>query len=220
MIIAEHVSKRYMTTHGLGRKVLDDVSFTIPDKVNVGLVGRNGAGKSTLLRLIGGVDQPSTGSIVRTSRVSWPLGLATGLPDALTGRQAAKFICRVHGEESTMEERLQFMQEFAEIGDAFDEPTRTYSSGMRSRLNFAMSLAFDFDVYLVDEITAVGDAQFRKKSTQAFKALAERSGIIMVSHSDATLREFCQSGMFVHEGRVFWFENLEDALKEYQRTQE
>jgi capsular polysaccharide transport system ATP-binding protein len=218
MIIVDDVHKRYRTEHGPGKWVLSGVSFTIPPKVNVGLVGRNGAGKSTLLRLIGGTDTPNRGRIERACRVSWPMGFGGGLQGSLTGRQNAKFVCRILGREDEMAERLAFMQDFAEIGDSFDEPVKTYSSGMKSRLQFAMSLAFDFDVYISDEVTSTGDAAFRGKANRAFKNLADRASLIMVSHSDSTLREFCSAGIWLHEGRAHWFDDIADALKHYKES--
>jgi len=218
MIIVEDVHKRYLTDHGLGRWVLRGVTFTIPQKVSVGLVGRNGAGKSTLLRLIGGIDTPNRGRIERQCRVSWPMGQASGLKTEMTGRQNAKFVCRMLGHETDMNEKLAYIEDFAEIGEAFDEPVATYSSGMRSRLNFGISLAFDFDVYISDEVTSAGDRAFQKKASSAFKKLADQSGLIMVSHSEETLRQFCQAGVLLHEGQAYWFDNLEDALKNYKES--
>lgn len=218
MIIVDDVHKRYRTEHGPGKWVLSGVSFTIPPKVNVGLVGRNGAGKSTLLRLIGGTDTPNRGRIERACRVSWPMGFGGGLQGSLTGRQNAKFVCRILGHEDQMADKLAFMQDFAEIGDSFDEPVKTYSSGMKSRLQFAMSLAFDFDVYISDEVTSTGDAAFRGKANKAFKNLADRASLIMVSHSDSTLREFCSAGIWLHEGRAHWFDDIGDALKHYKES--
>lgn len=218
MIVAENVYKRYQTDHGMGRWVLEGVSFTIPAHTSVGLVGKNGAGKSTLLRLIGGVDQPNRGVVRRDCRVSWPLGFVGGLPAGLTGRQVAKFICRVQGHEQDIPERLRFIHDFSELGEAFDEPVNTYSTGMRGRLAFGMSLAFDFDMYLVDELTSVGDTSFRRKSRAAFQKLADRAGLIMVSHGEGTLREFCKAGIWLHEGQAHWFDSIDDALREYRRS--
>ncbi|THC40492.1 ABC transporter ATP-binding protein [Massilia sp. Mn16-1_5] len=218
MIIVDDVHKRYRTEHGPGKWVLSGVSFTIPPKVNVGLVGRNGAGKSTLLRLIGGTDTPNRGRIERACRVSWPMGFGGGLQGSLTGRQNAKFVCRILGHEDQMADKLAFMQDFAEIGDSFDEPVKTYSSGMKSRLQFAMSLAFDFDVYISDEVTSTGDAAFRGKANKAFKNLADRASLIMVSHSDSTLREFCSAGIWLHQGQAYWFDDIGDALKHYKES--
>jgi len=218
MIIVDDVHKRYQTDHGPGRWVLQGVSFIIPPKVSVGLVGRNGAGKSTLLRLIGGVDTPNRGRIERRCRVSWPMGYGGGLQGSLSGRQNAKFVSRIHGHDVDLRDRLAYIEDFAELGEAFDEPVKTYSSGMRSRLQFALSLAFDFDVYISDEVTAAGDAAFKAKAAAAFKSLADRAGLIMVSHGEGTLRQFCSAGIWLHEGRAQWFDAIDDALAAYKET--
>lgn len=218
MIIVNDLYKRYLMDHGPGRWVLQGATFTIPKNVSVGLVGKNGAGKSTLLRLIGGIDHPNRGSIERRCSVSWPMGLVGGLHGTLTGRQNAKFVCRIHGHEEDMEEKVRFIEAFAEIGEAFDEPVRTYSSGMQSRLKFGISLAFDFDVYISDEVTSAGDANFKKKASAAFRKLADHAGLIMVSHSEGTLKQFCQAGIWLHEGKAYWFDKLEDALTHYKES--
>lgn len=216
MILVDDVHKRYQTDHGLGPWILRGVNFTIPPKVNVGLIGRNGAGKSTLLRLIGGVDQPTRGRVERRCRVSWPMGFGGGLQGSLTGRQNAKFVCRIHGHQDDLHERLEQIQAFAEIGSFFDEPVKTYSSGMKSRLQFALSLAFDFDVYISDEVTSTGDAAFRAKAAAAFKNLTHRAGLIMVSHSEGTLKQFCSAGIWLHQGQAHWFNQIDDAIKAYK----
>lgn len=218
MITLQDVHKRYRTKDGPGKWVLEGVCLTIPHKLNVGLVGRNGAGKSTLLRLIGGIDIPSRGTVERHCRVSWPMGFSGGLQGSMTGRQNAKFVCRIHGHEHDLGERIAFIQDFAEIGAAFDQPIKTYSTGMKSRLQFAMSMAFDFDVYISDEITSTGDAAFRDKAAQAFGQLVDKAGLIMVSHSDSTLREFCQAGIWLHEGKAIWFDEIDEALKHYNES--
>lgn len=218
MIIVEDVHKRYQTVHGAGKWVLRGVSLTIPTKVNVGLIGRNGAGKSTLLRLIGGIDQPTRGRIERRCRVSWPMGRASGLPASLTGRQNARFVCRIHGTENDIPRRLAAIQDFAELGDAFDEPVGTYSSGMRSRLQFALSLAFDFDVYIADESIGAGDSAFRQKARAAFRRRADHASIIMVSHSEVALKQFCTAGIFLTGGQAHWYDDLDDALKAYEES--
>lgn len=218
MIMVEDIYKRYQTKHGPGRWVLEGVSLQIPARCSVGLVGANGAGKSTLLRLIGGTDRPNRGHIRRECSVSWPMGLGSGLKGTLTGRQNATFVCRIHGQEDALAERLAAIQEFAEVGDAFDEPVDTYSSGMKSRLQFGMSLAFDFDVYISDEVTSTGDARFQKKAATAFRNLLDRSSLIMVSHSERTLKDFCASGVYVHDGKAHWFDNLDDALYAYKES--
>ena len=219
MIIVDDVYKRYQTDHGQGKWILQGVSFVIPSNTNVGLVGKNGAGKSTLLRIIGGVDQPTRGKVTRHCNVSWPMGFAGGLQGSLTGRQNAKFVCRIHGHENDIAERLVFIQEFAEIGDAFEEPVKTYSSGMQARLKFAISLAFDFDVYISDELTAVGDVAFKNKAKQAFQNLVGRAGLIMVSHQERTLKEFCTAGIWLNDGQAVWFDDIDDALDAYRDSQ-
>lgn len=219
MIVVDAVHKRYQTQHGPGRWVLSGVSFTLPRSCKVGLIGANGAGKSTLLRIIGGVDQPTRGKVERHCSVSWPMGFGGGLQGSLTGRQNAKFVCRIHGHEDHLADRLAFIEDFAEIGEAFDEPVKTYSSGMRSRLQFALSLAFDFDVYISDEVTAAGDAAFRNKAAQAFKDLADRAGLIMVAHGEGTLKQFCEAGIWIHQGKAHWFDRIDDALAAYRDAQ-
>jgi len=216
MIVVEDVHKSYQTDNGSGKWVLQGVTFIIPPKLNVGLIGSNGAGKSTLLRIIGGVDQPTRGRVERHSRVSWPMGFGGGLQGSLTGRQNAKFVCRIHGHEDDIPDRLAFIQDFAEIGDAFDEPVKTYSTGMKSRLQFGLSLAFDFDVYISDEVTSTGDAAFKKKAAAAFKKLADHASLIMVSHAEGTLRRFCTAGIWIHDGKAHWFDQIDDALKAYK----
>lgn len=218
MIEVLDVHKRYQTDHGPGPWVLRGVNFTIPTNTSVGLIGRNGAGKTTLLRLIGGVDHPNQGRVRRHCRVSWPMGFGGGLQGTLSGRQNAKFVCRLYGEEHEMAERLDRIQAFAEIGRYFDEPVKTYSSGMKSRLQFALSLAFDFDVYISDEVTSTGDAAFQAKAAQAFKELVGRSSLIMTSHSGATLKQFCTAGIWLHEGQAHWFDRIDDALAAYQES--
>lgn len=218
MILLRNVHKRYQTDHGLGPWVLKGVTLDIPKNVNVGLIGGNGAGKSTLLRLIAGVDQPTKGTVERHCRVSWPMGLGSGFQANLTGRQNAKFICRVLGHDADMAERVAYVESFADIGAAFDEQVRNYSSGMRSRLTFALSLAFEFDVYISDEVTAAGDSVFRQKAATAFKRMVNKSGLIMVSHGESTLRQFCQAGIFLQNGQAHWFDNIEDALNAYKAS--
>ncbi len=218
MIVVNDVHKRYQTDHGPGKWVLQGVSFSIPPKTNVALVGRNGAGKSTMLRLIGGVDQPTRGRIERHCRVSWPLGFGGGLQGSLSGRQNSKFISRIHGYVDNLSERIEAIRDFADIGDAFDEPVKTYSSGMQARLKFAISLAFDFDVYLADELTAVGDAAFKQKAQKAFRDLVDRAGVILVSHQEGIIREVCSAGLWLHEGGAYWFDDVKDALEQYRKS--
>lgn len=217
MISVKNVCKRYHGPFG-GDWVLKDVSFDIPRGISVGLIGRNGAGKSTLLRLLGGMDMPDKGSITQNCRVSWPIGLGGGFQGSMTGRQNVKFVARIHGGNQNIEKIIQFVQDFAEIGKAFDQPVKTYSSGMRSRLAFGLSLAFDFDVYLSDEATSVGDAAFKAKATQAFKDRIGNASIIMVSHSTGILKDLCQAGIWLHQGQAIWYDKLDDAINDYHNS--
>jgi capsular polysaccharide transport system ATP-binding protein len=217
MIEARNVWKRYHGPFG-GGWVLRDLNFTIPRGVSVGIVGKNGAGKSTLLRMLGGMDMPDKGEIIERCRVSWPIGLSGGFQNSMTGRQNVKFVSRIQGGNKHVDQVIKEVQDFAEIGAAFDKPIATYSSGMKSRLGFGLSLAFDFDVYLSDEATAVGDVTFKKKATKAFKERVGRSSLIMVSHQIGILRDLCQSGIFLHEGQAIWYEKIDDALDDYYQS--
>lgn len=125
-------------------------------------------------------------------------------------------MCRIHGHEQDIPDRLAFIQDFAKIGEAFDEPVKTYSGGMKSRLQFGLSLAFDFDVYMFDEFTSTGDAAFKTKAAAAFKNRADHAGLIMVSHSDGTRKQFCQAGIWIHNGQAHWLDQIDDALKAYK----
>lgn len=217
MIKIQNLYKRYHNHHG-SDWILRDVNLEIPANTSVGLIGKNGAGKSTLLRLIGEMDTPDRGTIIRDSRVSWPIGLSGGFQGSMTGRQNVRFVARIHGGEARMQDIISRVESFAEIGKAFDEPVKTYSSGMRARFAFGLSLAFDFDVYLSDEATAVGDNAFRAKASAAFKERVGQASLIMVSHQEGILRELCQAGVWLHKGQAFWFDNIGDALAAYHES--
>jgi capsular polysaccharide transport system ATP-binding protein len=214
MIKVEHVWKRYHT-YKASDWVLRDIDFVIPRNLSVGVIGRNGAGKSTLLRLIAGMDAPERGRVTRQCRVSWPIGLAGGLQAMMTGRQNVKFIARIHGGGDSIPEVIARVEDFAEIGEAIDKPIKTYSSGMRARLNFGLSLAFDFDIYLSDEATAVGDRAFRAKAEKAFKERVGTSSLVIVSHQEKILKELCQAGIYLEGGAAHWFDDINDALQAY-----
>jgi len=218
MIVTRGLSKRYMTAHGAGPWVLDDVNLVIPPRVSVGILGANGAGKSTLLRILAGVDKPTRGTVERHCRVSWPLGFGGGLQGSMTGRQNARFVCRIHGHEDDIPARLARIAEFAALGDKFDDPIRTYSTGMAARLRFAISLAFDFDVYISDEATSAGDASFRARAAEEFRRRAHQASVIMVSHDPGTLKRFCTAGLLLHRGKLTWFDRLGEAISAYKDT--
>jgi capsular polysaccharide transport system ATP-binding protein len=217
MIEIKNLYKRYHNHHG-SDWVLKDINLTIPTGVSVGLIGANGAGKSTLLRLIAGMDTPERGEVIRHSRVSWPVGLSGGMQNNMTGRQNVKFVARAQGCGSKeMKGVIDFVQNFAEIGEAFDEPVRTYSSGMRARLSFGLSLAFDFDVYISDEATAVGDRAFKAKAQALFKDRVGKASLIMVSHGEGILRDLCQAGIYLKSGNATWYDDINEAIANYHQ---
>jgi capsular polysaccharide transport system ATP-binding protein len=216
MIELLNVSKHYPVKSGV-KHILKNVSLSIPDATNLAILGPNGAGKSTLLRLIGGVETPNKGIIRKNCSISWPLGIGTGLQVSLTGLQNVLFVCRINGlTPDQTQQVIEEVVEFAEIGEYIDLPVKSYSTGMRARLNFGLSMAFLFDVYLVDELTSVGDAFFRAKAKDAFEKLRGRASIIFVSHNLNTLRESCDSALFLHDGTADFFPKIEDGLEAYQ----
>lgn len=215
MIEINNLFKRYHNHHG-SDWVLKDINLSFPQGVSVGLIGANGAGKSTLLRLVAGMDKPDRGEVIRYSRVSWPVGLSGGMQGNMTGRQNVKFVARVQGSGSEEVKRvIKFVEDFAEIGPAFDEPIRTYSSGMKSRISFGLSLAFDFDVYISDEATAVGDRAFKAKAKELFNSKVGVASLIMVSHSEGILKDFCQAGVYLKSGNAYWYDDINAAIAAY-----
>lgn len=213
MITLENVSKTYGTRHG-PREVLRDISLTINPSEKIGVLGRNGAGKSTLIRLISGAELPTSGHVRRTMSVSWPLAFAGGFQGTLTGLDNLRFICRVYG--IPIEPSIPFVDAFSELGPYLREPVKTYSSGMRARLAFALSMAIDFDCYLIDEVVAVGDSRFHDKChTELFEKRKDRA-MIIVSHSSAYIREHCDRAAVLENGGLRMFDKVEDALGRYQ----
>jgi capsular polysaccharide transport system ATP-binding protein len=214
MIAFERLYKFYRTD-GRPKVILDHVDALFEDGHSYALLGVNGAGKSTTLRLISGVELPNAGRIRRTSRISWPLGFATGFHPMMTGRENVHFVARVYGEDPRRISR--FVEEFAEIGDYMDNPVRTYSSGMMARLAFGLSMAITFDVYLVDEITAVGDARFQERCAAAFNARRATADLIMVSHAMTTVARYCDRGALLVDGRLIMYPTVEEAIAAYMR---
>lgn len=211
MIEIRHLCKSYPTRLGR-RHVFRDFSLSIPDDANIGLIGPNGAGKSTLMRLLGGLELPDAGRIDSDRRISWPIGLAGGLQGSLTGRDNVRFVCRIHAADTRrMRETLAFVEDFAEIGEAFDLPVKTYSSGMRSRLMFGLAMAFDFDTYLIDEVTAVGDAAFRSKSRELLEQRLGRSRVIYTSHNMDEIARLCQRVVVLRPGAA---PTVHDSVRE------
>ncbi|WP_182057245.1 ABC transporter ATP-binding protein [Pantoea sp. ME81] len=215
MIKIENLTKSYRTPQGR-HYVFKDLNIEIPSGKSVALIGRNGAGKSTLLRMIGGIDRPDSGSITTDKTISWPVGLSGGFQGSLTGRENVKFVARLYAKQEELKEKVAFVEEFSELGKYFDMPIKTYSSGMKSRLGFGLSMAFNFDYYLVDEVTAVGDARFKKKCIDIFKQKSLHSNILMVSHSLKSLREQCEVAIFIGRGMNFTFhDNIDEAIEKY-----
>lgn len=215
MIEISNLSKWYPTKAGRCY-VYRNVNLTLPMDKSVGIVGRNGAGKSTLIRMIGGADFPNSGEIRTNLNISWPLGLQGGAQGVMSGRENARFVARIHGVKNTreVEERVA---EFADIGRHFNEPMRSYSNGMRARVMLGITTAFDFnfDVLLIDELTAVGDAQFKQKAIKAVNEKLSNSKVIMVNHSPHQLKQFCQAGLVVKDCSAIYFDDINDALKYY-----
>lgn len=215
MIELLNVSKYYQTKHEK-KYVLNNVTFTIPSGVNVGILGRNGAGKSTLLRMLGGIDYPNTGIIRSTHSFSWPMGLAGGFQGSMTGRQNVKFVCRIYGKSDyEIEAAIESVKDFSELGDYFDMPIKTYSSGMKSRLNFGLSLFFDFDYLIIDETLSVGDKNFQEKSKKALRKKIENCHVLLVSHSMPVLKEICDVGIVVANGEMCYYKSIDEAIERY-----
>ncbi len=212
MIDLINVSKVYKTPKGK-KHVLKPSNLSFPAGRNIGLLGVNGAGKSTLLRMIAGSEAPTTGIIKRHVKMSWPLGFSGGFNGSLTGAQNLRFISRIYG--ANIKDVTGFVREFSELGDYLEMPIKSYSSGMKARLAFGLSMAIDFDCYLVDEITGVGDRKFQEKCRDAFKARSEKSSLIMVSHSMPTLKEHCDMGAVLSDGELKFYEDINEAIDTY-----
>lgn len=206
---------KYYRASGHSKVVLDHVSTRFEAGFSYGLMGVNGAGKSTLLRLIAGIELPNAGRIRRSVRVSWPLGFSGGFHPSMTGRENVKFVARAYGED--VRRVLEFVEDFAELGDYIDAPYKTYSSGMMARLAFGLSMAVDFDCYLVDEITAVGDLRFQAKCREAFARRRANADIIMVSHSMETIQNYCDRGAILVDGKLMMFDTVTPAMELYNR---
>jgi len=211
-----NVTKRYRTSAGVNT-VLNSVNVTFPVGKSVGILGLNGAGKSTLIRIIGDAEPPDSGFVVKKGRVSWPLGYTGGFQGTLTARENARFVARIYGESTRYIEA--FTQEFSELGDYFDVPLRNYSAGMRARFAFSVSLACNFDYYLVDEALETGDARYREKFRLAFEERREHASVILVSHNEQTIRRNCDMAAILHDGNLTLYDDLKDALQFYSFLQ-
>lgn len=219
MIKIENLTKSYRTPAGR-HYVFKDLNIELPSGKSVALVGRNGAGKSTLLRMIGGIDRPDSGNIITDKTISWPVGLSGGFQGSLTGRENVKFVARLYAKKDELKDKVAFVEEFAELGKYFDMPIKTYSSGMKSRLGFGLSMAFKFDYYLVDEVTAVGDARFKQKCADLFKERHAEASFLMVSHSLNSLKEFCDVALLINSDKdIKIFSKIDEAISHYKQIE-
>ena len=214
MITLDRVSKIYRTRDGR-KTVLDDVNATFEPGHNFGILGVNGAGKSTLIRLLAGSELPDRGVVRRHARVSFPLGFTGTFHGSLSGRENVSFLARVYG--ARMRAVIDYVEAFSELDEYFHMPVNTYSAGMRARLAFATCLAIDFDVYLIDEVTEIGDHRFRRKCAEAFRERMQRSDVILVTHNPHTLRQYCDRGAILADGELALYDDISTALGRYHR---
>lgn len=213
MIVLENLTKVFWL-EGKRKVVLREASAVFPSRVSVGLLGRNGAGKSTLLDLIGGSILPTSGQILSDGRVSFPVGFSGSFHPDMTGAQNVRFVARIYGIDT--DELIAYVEDFAELGKHFHLPIHSYSSGMRSRLAFGLSMGLKFDTYLIDEVTAVGDAVFKRKSEAVFSDRLRHAGAIFVSHSMTTIRTMCQAGAVLENGKLTYYPDLEEAIEVHE----
>ncbi|NRP42783.1 Polysialic acid transport ATP-binding protein KpsT [Aliiroseovarius sp. xm-m-339-2] len=214
MIDLFNVFKYYKTRNG--RKIiLDNVSLSLQSGSSYGILGVNGAGKSTTMKLLAGSELPNSGTIRRNVRVSWPLGFSSGMHPNLTGRENVNFVARLYGQDPR--KVTAFVDDFSDLGSNIDEPFGTYSSGMSQRLSFGLSMAIEFEVYLIDEVMAVGDAKFQARCVEEFNKRRLRSDIIMISHSLDSIRDYCSRCLVVAHGIVYEFSNVNDAIELYKK---
>lgn len=212
MIQIENLCKTYVL-NGRYKVVADSINAIFHTRTSVALLGRNGAGKSSLLRMIAGTMDPDSGRVVSDGTISWPVGFAGSSHPDLTGLQNTRFVARIYGVDS--DELVETVQEFAELGQHFHLPLRSYSSGMRSRLAFGLSMGIKFDTYLVDEVTSVGDAAFKKKSEDVFLERLENSGAVMVSHSMELVKRLCTEGAVIEDGHMTYYTDIQAAVEHH-----
>ena len=215
MIELTDVVKRYPMRSG-SRLVLDHVNLRVGRGEKLGILGRNGSGKSTLIRLISGAEAPTSGRVSRSMSISWPLAFSGAFQGALTGMDNLRFICRIY--DIDIQRAIPMVQDFSELGAYLNEPVKTYSSGMRARLGFALSLAVDFDCLLIDEVIAVGDSRFHEKcNVELFEKRKDRA-MVIVSHQPETIANHCDRAAVLNAGNLHCFDSVEAAYTFYQGT--
>jgi len=212
----DNVSKYYDSKHGR-TTVMENVSFEIERGVNFGVLGMNGAGKSTTLKMIAGSQLPNKGTIKRHAKFSWPLGFSGSFNGSLSGEENLRFACRIY--DVPIKETLEYVYEFTELGNKLKHPLKTFSSGMRQKLAYGLSMAIDFDVYLIDETLAVGDARFRKKCDEVFEEKAKKSSLILVSHSKDTIKRYSDKILLIHKGGAKIYDDLDEAISIYEELE-
>lgn len=213
MIRFENLTKSFWV-NGHRQVVIDNLDIELPTGKSLALLGRNGAGKSTLMQIIAGNLRPDSGRVVSDGTISWPIGFAGAFHNDLTGAQNTRFIARVYGVDT--DALMAFVRDFAELGAHFTMPVRTYSSGMRSRLTFGLSMGVEFDTYLVDEVTGAGDAAFRAKSRALFRERIKTASAIMVNHNLGELRDYCDAAIVLERGKLQYFDDLDEAIDTHQ----
>ncbi|WP_294389656.1 ABC transporter ATP-binding protein [uncultured Sphingomonas sp.] len=216
MIEFHNVSKNYHIRK-FEKHVFTNLNFRIEQGESIGICGANGAGKSTLMRLIAGVEQPSSGTITRNMTTSWPIGYSSCFQSSLTGADNARFIARIYNRDE--DELLDYVDDFAQLGPYLYQPVHTYSAGMQARLAFGVSLAIDFQCYLVDEVTGAGDERFRIRSEEALLHRRDTATLIMISHDPGTLRQYCRRGAVVYGGTIVFYDSIDEASEVHHRLQ-
>jgi capsular polysaccharide transport system ATP-binding protein len=213
MVGAFDLVKEY-PMHGHMRRVLDGVTFEIGRGEKIAVLGHNGAGKSTLVRLLAGIEEPTSGKIVRNNMsMSWPIALSGGFGGSMTGFDCMRFLARIY--DKSFEEIRDSVEVFSDLGKYLRMPIKTYSSGMRARLAFGMSLAIDFDCYLIDEVIAVGDKRFQVRSFEELFVKRKDRSMIIVGHSLNMISELCTSALVLKNGRGRVFDDVEYAFRIY-----
>jgi len=215
MIVLRNLTKEFRMA-GTRKVVARNLNVTFPTGVSVGLLGRNGAGKSTLLQIIAGSVAPTSGEVLSDGDISFPVGLATSMHPNMTGAQNTRFVARIYGVDT--DELVEFVRDFAELDGHYHLPVRTYSSGMRARLSFGINMGLKFDTYLIDEVTATGDAAFRGKSEALFQDRLRDSGALFVSHAMGSMKRMCQAGAVLENGHLTYYDDIDEAIAQHEEN--